>query len=61
LCTTDSNWDVPAALNQKFEIFCPGIHNDPVQAYESLIRIKRMADIKVPIHEIRFAFVDKIP
>jgi len=61
LCTTDSNWDVPAALKQKFEIFCPGIHNDPVQAYESLIRIKRMADIKVPIHEIRFAFVDKIP
>jgi N-acyl homoserine lactone hydrolase len=61
LCTTYSNWDVPPNMQKKFEVFCPGIHSDPMQAYESLIRIKKTADIRVPLHEVRFAFIDKIP
>jgi N-acyl homoserine lactone hydrolase len=61
LCTTDANWNVPLSLRQKFEVFCPTIHSNPLQAYESLIKIKRMADIKIPIHEVRFIFTDTIP
>jgi N-acyl homoserine lactone hydrolase len=61
LCTTDLNWKVPGALEGRMEVLCPGLHNDPVQAYESLIRIKRMADIRVPIHELRFAWGKGIP
>ena len=61
LCTTDANWNVPEALQKRFDVFCPTIHSDPLQAYESLIRIKRTADIIVPIHEVRHAFTDKIP
>jgi len=61
LCTTDANWNVPEALAERMEVLCPGIHNDPVQAYESLVRIKKMADILVPTHEPRFAWIDSIP
>jgi len=61
LCTSDLNWDVPEALADRMEFLCPGITNDPLQAYESLTRIKEMADIRVSNHEPRFAFVDKIP
>jgi len=61
LCTTDANWDVPASLEERMEVLCPGIHSDPVQAYESLMRIKKMGDIRVPTHEPRFAWIDSIP
>ncbi len=61
LCTTDANWEVPAALEARMEVLCHGLHNDAVQAYESLIRIKKMADIRIPIHELRFAWIDRIP
>jgi len=61
LCTTDANWDVPTSLEASMEVLCPGLHNDTVQAYESLMRIKKMADIRVPIHELRFAWIDRIP
>ena len=61
LCTTDSNWNVPAALHQKFEFFCPGIHTNLLQAYESLKRIKETAHQIIPIHEVRFTFIENIP
>ncbi len=61
LCTSDFNWNVPEAMKARFEVLIPDIHNDPMQAYNSLIKIKKMADIKVPIHEGRFASIDKIP
>ena len=59
--TTDLNWEVPEALADRVEFFCPGITNDPLQAYDSMARIKKMADIRIPNHEPRFAFIDKVP
>ncbi|MFC2039755.1 N-acyl homoserine lactonase family protein [Chloroflexota bacterium] len=61
LCTTDSNWNVPPQYKNRFEFFCPGIHVDLLQTYHSMSRIKEIADIIVPIHEVRFAFIDAIP
>ncbi len=61
LCTSELNWEVPAALQGKMEVLCPGLQSNPVQAYDSLMRIKKIADIRVPIHELRFAWVEKIP
>jgi glyoxylase-like metal-dependent hydrolase (beta-lactamase superfamily II) len=61
LCTTDANWEVPASLADRMEVLCPAIHNDALQSYESLMRIKQMADIRVPIHEPRFIWVERIP
>jgi len=61
LCTTFSNWNVPKALQSNFEFFTPGIHSDIAPAYKSLKRIKEMAAIRIPSHEVRWSFVEKIP
>jgi glyoxylase-like metal-dependent hydrolase (beta-lactamase superfamily II) len=58
---TPGGQSVPPSLEERMEVLCPGIHSDPVQAYESLIRVKEMVDIRVPIHEPRFAWIDRIP
>ncbi len=61
LCTTDANWNVPEIFADRMEVLCPALHNDPLQAYESLMKIKKMADIILPNHEPRFSWIDKIP
>ena len=33
------------------EVILPGIHTDLLQAYESAVRVKKMADIIIPIHD----------
>jgi N-acyl homoserine lactone hydrolase len=33
------------------EVVAPGLHLDPIQGYESLLRVKREADIIIPLHD----------
>ncbi len=33
------------------EVIPPGIHTDVVQAYESMLRVKKMADVIIPFHD----------
>jgi len=61
LCTTFSNWNVPKAMQSRFEFFNPGIHSDTTLAYKSLKRIKETAAIRVPSHEVRWSYVERIP
>lgn len=61
LCSVDENFLPPETLKDNLPVFVPGITNDPMQGYESQLRIKKLADIIIPIHEIRFAFTDKVP
>jgi N-acyl homoserine lactone hydrolase len=39
----------------------PGIHIDVVQAFENVLRVKKLADIVIPIHDPMFEKVEKIP
>ena len=43
------------------EVITTGIVIDPIQCYDSLIKIKNVADIIIPIHDAEFLEVDKIP
>ena len=43
------------------EVIPPGIHTDMVQAYESALRVKKMADIIIPIHDPGLQEKDCIP
>lgn len=61
LCSVDENFLPPQALKDKIPVFVPGITNDPGQGYESQLRIIKLANIILPIHEIRFAFTDQVP
>lgn len=61
LCSTDETFQPPEAIKDAAPVLVPGILNDPRQAYDSLLRLKKLADILIPIHEVRFAFVSSVP
>ncbi len=42
-------------------VLIPGIHSDARQAYESMLKIKDMADILLPVHEPEIMEMDVIP
>ncbi len=43
------------------EVIPPGIHTDMLQAYESAVRVKKLADIIIPMHDPTMAGKEKIP
>jgi len=58
LCSVDENYHMPQG--SKMQVCPPGIHSDAVQAYESQLKVKDIADIIITPHEVRWAFMDKI-
>ncbi len=43
------------------EVVPPGIHTDMLQAYDSMVRVKHMADIIIPFHDPEMTAKDSIP
>lgn len=43
------------------EVIIPGIHHDAAQAYDSIVKIKELADIVLPVHEPDLMGVESIP
>ncbi len=43
------------------KIITPGIHSNPLEAYDSLLKLKKMADIIIPLHDAAFENVSTIP
>ena len=61
-CTTMENFYPPAAItSMEMEVIPPGVHTDVYQAYNTLLKLKGMADILLPIHDRQFVTVDTIP
>jgi N-acyl homoserine lactone hydrolase len=66
-CTTMDNFDPPEDIKTKispfatYPVIAPGIHTDLFQAYDSALRIKRMADIIIPMHDPEAALKKRIP
>lgn len=50
-CSILENFDPLPPLKSLVPVICPGIHLNAVQAYESLWRVKNMADVILPMHE----------
>jgi glyoxylase-like metal-dependent hydrolase (beta-lactamase superfamily II) len=61
LCTLRDNFEPPEPINKIMPVIPPGIHLDAREAFESLTRIKQVADIIVPLHDGEFAFKKTIP
>ena len=51
LCTIRENFEPPEELRKLLPILTPAIHKDPVLAYDSVIRIKEIADVIYPLQE----------
>ncbi len=61
MCTLRENFEPPAAVREFMPVIPPGIHLDAVEAFNSALRIKTVADILVPVHEPALVSVDSIP
>jgi len=58
LCTIRENFE---PINKTTPVITPGIHTNPLDAYDSLLRIKEMADIVVPLHDPEYLQKTGIP
>ncbi len=61
LCTIRENFEPPSSISQTMPVITPGIHVNALEAYDSLLRIKEMADIVVPNHDPEFRQRSSIP
>ena len=61
LCTVRENFEPPSALAKTMPVITPGMHTNALEAYDSVIRIKELTDIIVPLHEPEFQHGKPIP
>jgi N-acyl homoserine lactone hydrolase len=55
-CVIQDNFDPPLEIKaMEMEVIPPGTHVDVYEAYNIMVRTRKMADIILPLHEPRFA------
>jgi N-acyl homoserine lactone hydrolase len=66
-CAIMENFDPPEDVKTKispfasYPVIAPGIHTDLFQAYESVLRVKQVADIIIAMHDPDMALREQIP
>ena len=60
LCTIQENFEPPDPAFL-WPVIAPGRNTNVLDAYDSLLRIKELADIVVPLHDAKFRHVSSIP
>ncbi len=58
LCTIRENFE---PIDKTTPVITPGIHTNSLDAYDSVLRIKEMADIVVPLHDPEYLQKTSIP
>ena len=60
-CVIEENFDPPVQIRaMEMEVIPPGTHVNAYEAYDILLRVKKMAHILLPLHEPKFATIDTI-
>ena len=54
LCSIDENYDTEV-------VSIPGMHFDPIKAYDSVVRIRKMADVVLPTHSQSLLGTESFP
>lgn len=60
-CSTNDTFNVLDSLKENWPVYAPGVHTDVLAAFDSALKVKAMADILIPLHELSLAKKDKIP
>ncbi len=61
-CVIQENFEPPQEVRaMEMEVIPPGTCVNPALAYDTMLRVREMADIIIPLHEPRFAALDSIP
>jgi N-acyl homoserine lactone hydrolase len=45
----------------EMDVIPPGTHVNTYESYDTMVKIKEMADILLPLHEPKFASFEEIP
>jgi glyoxylase-like metal-dependent hydrolase (beta-lactamase superfamily II) len=61
LCAVQRNFEPPPHIAQFMPIIPVGIYTDILETYDSMVRIKDVADIIIPLHEEKFKTINRIP
>ena len=61
LCTIWENFEPASPMKETTPVIAPGINTNSLDAYDSLLRIKELADIVVPLHDPEFQQKSSIP
>ena len=59
-CCTDINMFPPANVLKEQEVIPLTIHTNMFDCYDNMVKVKKMADIVVPLHSPRFCWIDRI-
>ena len=66
-CSIMENFEPPEDVKTKispfasYPVIAPGIHTDLFKAYESVLKVKQIADIIIPLHDPNMASREQIP
>jgi glyoxylase-like metal-dependent hydrolase (beta-lactamase superfamily II) len=60
-CCIRENFHPPEEVREVMPVVPPGIHLNAVDGFESALRIKGLADILIPIHDLSLVGVKSIP
>jgi len=61
-CVIMENFYPPKEVTaMEMEVIPPGTHVNVYEAYDIMLKVKRLADILIPLHEPGFASIDRIP
>ena len=61
-CIIMENFEPPVNIKaMEMEVIPPGTHVNAYEAYDTVLKVKKMADILLPLHEPQFASVETIP
>ncbi len=60
-CCLRENFEPPQEVREFMPVVAPGIHLNAVDAFESALRIKGLADILIPMHDLSLVGVKSIP
>jgi N-acyl homoserine lactone hydrolase len=61
LCAVQRNFEPPTHAAQFMPIIPVGIYTDILETYDSMVRIKDVADIIIPLHDESFKYMNSIP
>jgi N-acyl homoserine lactone hydrolase len=61
LCSIQENFDPPEAVRSLMPIITPGVHTSTLDADASCLRLKEIADVIIPLHDLASLEKESIP
>ena len=60
-CSIKENFEPPEEVREMWPVLTPGTHTNAMDAFDSALRIKGLADILIPQHDPSFVGIKSIP